>query len=277
MAPEGIFNFEGGHAKTIRLDRKKEQEIYHAIKFGTLLENVVIDANGTPDYDDDTLTENTRAAYPIDYIDNVEMSGVGGIPGKIIFLTADAFGVLPPVSKLDKESAMYHFMSGYTSKVAGTECGVTEPRATFSACFGEPFMPLNPAVYARLLGEKIDQSQAEVYLINTGWIGGGYGKGQRIDLSITRAMVNAVILDGFKNIEFYEFPIFKMMIPAECPGVSQSILNPRNAWADQEAYDRRAYELAAKFAENMKKFRDVPEKILKAGPEVPQKSKKFCS
>ena len=265
---EGIFNFEGGcYAKTISLDRKKEQEIYNAIKFGTLLENVVINAKGAPDYNDATLTENTRAAYPIDYIDNIQIGGVGSNPSKIIFLTADAFGVLPPICKLHKESAMYHFMSGYTSKVAGTECGIKEPRATFSACFGEPFMPLNPAAYAKLLGEKIDQCHAEVYLINTGWIGGGYGKGRRIDLSFTRAMVKAVILDRFKDIEFYEHPIFKMLIPAKCPEVPQEILNPRNTWDDKEAYDRRASELAEKFAENFKKFRDVPVKIIKAGPE----------
>jgi phosphoenolpyruvate carboxykinase (ATP) len=265
---EGLFNFEGGcYAKTIKLDRKKENKIYDAIKFGTLLENVVINANGVPDYDDASFTENTRASYPINYIDNTVIGGIASNPTKIIFLTADAFGVLPPISKLNKESAMYHFLSGYTSKVAGTECGVTEPRATFSACFGEPFMLLNPAVYAKLLGEKIDKSHAEVYLINTGWLGGGYGKGQRINLSSTRAMVKAVVLDRFKNIEFYEFPIFKMLIPSECPGVSKEILDPRNTWANKDEYDRRASELAEKFAENIKKFPDVPDNILKAGPE----------
>jgi phosphoenolpyruvate carboxykinase (ATP) len=264
----GLFNFEGGcYAKAIKLDREKEHEIYDAIKFGTLLENVVINTAGVPDYDDASITENTRASYPINYIDNTVIPGIAGNPSKIIFLTADAFGVLPPISKLNKESAMYHFMSGYTSKVAGTECGVTEPRATFSACFGEPFMPLNPAVYAKLLGEKIDKSQAEVYLINTGWSGGGYGKGQRINLSFTRAMVKAVVLDRFKNIKFYEFPIFKMLIPSECPGVSKEILDPRNTWDDKEEYDRRAYELAERFAENIKKFQDVPDNIIKAGPE----------
>ena len=265
---EGLFNFEGGcYAKAIKLDPEKELKIYNAIKFGALLENVIIDANGVPDYDDASLTENTRASYPINYIDNTVITGLAGNPTKIIFLTADAFGVLPPISKLSKESAMYHFISGYTSKVAGTECGVTEPRATFSACFGEPFMPLSPAVYAKLLGDKIDKSRAEVYLINTGWSGGGYGKGKRIDLSFTRAMVKAVVLDRFKDIDFYEFPVFRMLIPTECPGVPKEILDPRNTWDDQDEYDRRADELAEKFAENIKKFQDVPDNIIKAGPE----------
>jgi len=255
---KGVFNFEGGcYAKAIGLNKEKEKEIYNAIKFGTLLENVVINKEGIPDYDNCTLTENTRAAYPLDYIENIEISGVGVNPSKIIFLTADAFGLMPPISKLTKEAAMYHFMSGYTSKVAGTERGITEPKATFSACFGKPFMLLNPAVYAKLLGEKIDECNTEVYLINTGWIGGAYGKGRRINLSYTRAIVNAVISNKFSNVEFYEHPIFKVLIPTECPNVPQDILNPREIWTDKEEYDKKALELAQKFEENFKKFRIV--------------------
>ncbi|MCB2294773.1 phosphoenolpyruvate carboxykinase (ATP) [Clostridium algoriphilum] len=264
---EGVFNFEGGcYAKTVGLNKEKEQEIYNAIKFGTLLENVVIDENRTPDYNDSQFTENARAAYPIDYIDNINVSDVSSNPSKIIFLTADAFGVMPPICKLTKESAMYHFMSGYTSKVAGTERGITEPKATFSACFGEPFMLLNPVVYAKLLGEKIDKYKAEVYLINTGWIGGAYGKGERVNLSYTRAMVKAVMLDKFKNIKFYEHPVCKVLIPLECPDVSKEILNPRNTWVNKDEYDKKAYELAEKFEENFRRFKDIPSNIIKAGP-----------
>ncbi|MPQ30475.1 phosphoenolpyruvate carboxykinase (ATP) [Clostridium estertheticum] len=264
---DGVFNFEGGcYAKAIGLNKEKEQEIYSAIKFGTVLENVVIDENGTPDYNDRKFTENTRAAYPIEHIDNIESSGVGSIPNKIIFLTADAFGVMPPISKLTKESAMYHFMSGYTSKVAGTERGITEPKATFSACFGEPFMLLDPIVYAKLLGERIDKYNAEVYLINTGWIGGAYGKGKRINLSYTRAMVKAIMLDKFKDVEFYEHPIFKVLIPAECPEVSKDILNPKNIWVNKDEYDKKAYELAEKFEDNFKRFKNISSDIINAGP-----------
>ncbi|MCB2361101.1 phosphoenolpyruvate carboxykinase (ATP) [Clostridium estertheticum] len=264
---DGVFNFEGGcYAKAIGLNKEKEQEIYSAIKFGTVLENVVIDENGTPDYNDRKFTENTRAAYPIEHIDNIESSGVGSIPNKIIFLTADAFGVMPPISKLTKESAMYHFMSGYTSKVAGTERGITEPKATFSACFGEPFMLLDPIVYAKLLGERINKYNAEVYLINTGWIGGAYGKGKRINLASTRAMVKAIMLDKFKDVEFYEHPIFKVLIPAECPEVSKDILNPKNIWVNKDAYDKKAYELAEKFEENFKRFKNISSDIINAGP-----------
>lgn len=263
---EGVFNFEGGcYAKTIGLREENEKEIYNAIKFGTILENVVIDKNGTPDYNDNTLTENTRAAYPLQYIENIEVSGTGNNPSKIIFLTADAFGVMPPVSKLTKEAAMYHFMSGYTSKVAGTERGITEPMATFSACFGEPFMLLNPAVYAKLLGEKIDKCNTEVYLINTGWIGGAYGHGKRINLPYTRAMVNAVINEKFKDVGFYEHPVFKVLIPSECPNVPEEILNPRDMWEDKEEYDKKALELADKFRENFKKFKGVSDEIANAG------------
>lgn len=263
---EGIFNFEGGcYAKTIGLDKEKEEEIYNAIKFGTILENVVVDNDGVPDYNDSTFTQNTRASYPLSYIENIENSGTGSKPSKIIFLTADAFGVMPPISKLTREAAMYQFMEGYTSKVAGTERGITEPKATFSTCFGEPFMLLNPAVYAKLLGEKIKEGNTEVYLINTGWIGGVYGKGKRIDLSYTREMVNAVISNQFNNIEFYEHPIFKVLIPKECPNVPRDLLNPRDIWVDKKAYDKKALELAKKFKENFKKFKNVSENIVDAG------------
>lgn len=264
---KGIFNFEGGcYAKTIKLSKEKEREIYEAIRFGTVLENVVLNDDKTPNYDDDSLTENTRAAYPLDYIDNIEKSGVGGNPNTVIFLTADAFGVLPPISKLSKEAAMYHFMSGYTSKLAGTERGITEPKATFSACFGEPFMLMNPAVYAKLLGEKIEKHNVNVYLVNTGWSGGGYGKGDRIKLSYTRAMVNAALNGTLNEVEFYENHQFNLLIPKECPGVPSEILNPKNTWEDKNEYDMKARELAKRFNENFKKFKDVPQDIVNAGP-----------
>lgn len=264
---DGVFNFEGGcYAKTIKLSKEKEKEIYNAIKFGTILENVVLNEDKVPDYDDDSLTENTRAAYPIDYIENIEISGIGSHPNTIIFLTADAFGVLPPISKLTKEAAMYHFMSGYTSKLAGTERGITEPKATFSACFGEPFMLMDPAVYAKLLGEKIEKYNSEVYLVNTGWSAGGYGKGDRIKLSYTRAMVRAALDGNLKNAEYNLHPIFKVLVPTECPSVPREILNPRNTWKDKEQYDIKARELAYKFRENFSKFKAVSQEITNAGP-----------
>ncbi len=263
---QGVFNFEGGcYAKTIGLDKEKEEEIYNAIKFGAVLENVVIDEKGVPDYKDSSLTENTRTAYPIEFIDNIQVSGTGNNPSKIIFLTADAFGIMPAVSKLTKEAAMYHFMSGYTSKVAGTERGITEPKTTFSACFGEPFMLLNPAVYAKLLGEKIDKHNTEVFLVNTGWIGGAYGEGKRINLPYTRAMVKGIISGELGKEEYYEHPVFNLLIPKQCPGVPKEILNPRELWENKEEYDKKAFELADKFKENFSKFNNVPENILKAG------------
>ncbi|AGY76928.1 phosphoenolpyruvate carboxykinase (ATP) [Clostridium autoethanogenum] len=266
---EGVFNFEGGcYAKTIRLDKEKESQIYNAIKFGTVVENVVADGNRVPDYNDARYTENTRAAYPINYIDNIEESGVGGNPETIIFLTADAFGVMPPISRLSKEAAMYHFMSGYTSKIAGTERGIIEPQATFSSCFGEPFMLMNPAVYAKLLGERIDKYNTQVYLVNTGWLSGGYGNGDRIKLSYTRAMIREALKGKFKDVEFVEHPVFKVMMPKRCPGVPDEILNPRNIWEDKEAYDETARKLALKFSKNFEKFKDVSEDIAKAGPEA---------
>lgn len=266
---KGVFNFEGGcYAKTIRLDKNKEKEIYNAIKFGTVLENVVLNSNREPDYNDSRYTENTRAAYPLEYIENLKENGVGNNPKTIIFLTADAFGVIPPISRLTKEAAMYHFMSGYTSKVAGTERGIKEPKATFSSCFGEPFMILNPYIYAKLLGENIDKYKTRVYLINTGWLYGGFKNGNRINLKYTRAMVNCAISGEIEKYKFVEHPIFKVMIPEKCPGVPSDILDPINTWDDKEKYMDKARVLANKFEENFKKFKGVPNSIAKAGPSI---------
>lgn len=266
---EGVFNFEGGcYAKTIKLSREGEPEIWNAIKFGTLSENVVMDKDGNVDYDDNKYTENTRAAYPINYIPNAVLEGVGGHPKTVIFLTADAFGVLPPISKLTKEQAMFYFMSGYTSKLAGTERGITEPQATFSTCFGAPFMPMNPAVYAKMLGEKIDKFNADVYMVNTGWSGGPYGVGKRMKLSYTRAMVTAAISGALKNVEYVEHPIFKVLIPKECPDAPSEVLNPINTWADKEKYTEIAKQLAVKFNENFKRFKDVDKSIVNAAPKA---------
>lgn len=255
---DGVFNLEGGcYAKCINLSRENEPQIWNAIKFGTIVENVVVDSNGNEDYSDSRYTENTRAAYPVDYISGAVLEGVGGHPKTILFLTADAFGVLPPIAKLSKEQAMYHFISGYTSKVAGTERGIKEPQATFSACFGEPFMLLNPLYYANMLGEKIEKHNVNVYLVNTGWIGGPYGIGSRIKLSYTRAMVAAAINGELENVEYEEHPIFKMNIPRQCSGVPSEILNPVNTWADKNSYYKSASELAAKFNSNFEKFRNI--------------------
>ncbi|MDO5517463.1 MAG: phosphoenolpyruvate carboxykinase (ATP) [Clostridium sp.] len=261
----GVFNFEGGcYAKVVDLNKEKEVEIYDAIKFGAVLENVVLDEKRIPDYSDKKYTENTRAAYPINHIENVDLSGIGDIPSRIIFLTADATGIMPPISKLSKEAAMYHFMSGYTSKVAGTERGITEPQSTFSECFGAPFMLLNPVVYANLLGEKINKFNSDVYLINTGWVGGPYGIGKRIDLNYTRAMVNAVLNNTLKDVKFYEHSIFKLYIPETCPDVPPEVLNPRELWKDKDEYDRKALKLAEDFKNNFKKFKNVSEEIMNA-------------
>lgn len=264
----GVFNFEGGcYAKCINLSKENEPQIWNAIKFGALVENVVYSEDMEPDYTDESLTENTRAGYPVDFIPNAELSGLGGQPNIIVFLTADAFGVLPPIAKLTKEQAMYHFMSGYTSKLAGTERGITEPQATFSTCFGAPFMPYHPAVYAKLLGEKIDKYKSTVYLINTGWSGGPYGVGHRMKLKYTRAMVTAALEGKLDNTQFILDPIFNVLVPQSCPDVPSEILNPRSTWSSAELYEKSAHELAKRFVENFKKFKDVPEEIVKAGPE----------
>jgi phosphoenolpyruvate carboxykinase (ATP) len=264
---DGVFNFEGGcYAKCINLSKENEPQIWNAIRFGTLIENIVINDSGEADYSDGRHTENTRAAYPIDFIPGAVLEGKGGHPKTVVFLTADAFGVLPPISKLTKAQAMYHFMSGYTSKLAGTERGVVEPQATFSACFGEPFMPMNPSFYANMLGEKIDKFNADVYLVNTGWAGGPYGVGKRMKLTYTRAMVTAAINGTLKEVDYDEHPIFKVLVPRSCPSVPEEILNPVNTWEDKNEYNRLANELAGKFNKNFEKFKNVPEEIKKASP-----------
>lgn len=268
---DGIFNVEGGcYAKCIHLTHETEPQIWEAIKFGSVLENVVIDdKTRIADYDDQTITENTRTAYPINYIPNALIPGTGGHPTTVVFLTADAFGVLPPIAKLNKEQAMYHFLSGYTSKLAGTERGITEPQATFSTCFGAPFLPRSPLVYAKLLGEKLAQHNTSVFLINTGWSGGPYGVGKRMKLSYTRAMVTAAIEGKLNNVKFELDPVFNVYIPTECPGVSPEVLQPRNTWADREAYDRQARQLAGLFIKNFGKFKEnMPAEIANAGPKL---------
>lgn len=264
----GVFNFEGGcYAKCIRLSPENEPQIYNALGFGSVLENVVLNPiTHVPDYDDDSRTENTRAAYPVEHIDNAVIPGFGGHPKNVVFLTADAFGVLPPVSKLTPEQAMYHFMSGYTAKVAGTEAGVTEPQATFSTCFGAPFMPLPPKVYAEMLGRRLREHQAQCWLVNTGWQGGGYGVGKRMSLSYTRAMVNALVEGELANVEFETEPAFGFSIPKSCPGVPPELLKPRNSWKDKAAYDKMAADLSARFAKNFEQF-DAPPEVKAAGPK----------
>jgi phosphoenolpyruvate carboxykinase (ATP) len=271
----GVFNIEGGcYAKCIHLSHETEPEIWDAIHFGSVLENVAMDVdNREINYDDQTLTENTRAAYPVDYIHNALIPGIAGHPKTIIFLTADAFGVLPPISKLTTEQAMYHFLSGYTSKLAGTERGITKPEGTFSACFGEPFLPLSPLVYAKLLGEKLAKHpDATVFLINTGWSGGAYGEGKRMKLSYTRAMVTAAIEGKLADVSYEIDPVFNVAVPTQCPEVPTELLQPRNVWRDKEAYDEKANELAGLFIKNFNRFGDnVPAEIIKAGPRAASK------
>ncbi len=252
---DGIFNFEGGcYAKCINLSQENEPEIYKAIQRNALLENVVADEDGVIDFESDAKTENTRVSYPITHIVNHDPSLKGGHPKNIIFLTCDAFGVLPPVSKLTKEQAMYYFLSGYTAKVAGTERGVTEPQATFSSCFGEAFLPLHPTAYAKLLGEKMEKHDVNAYLVNTGWVGGGYGVGERMSIKATRACIDAILDGSIKDVEFDETRWFRLSIPKSLPGVDSNLLNPRNAWADKEAFDNTANKLAGMFIENFKKY-----------------------
>ncbi|SFD93371.1 phosphoenolpyruvate carboxykinase (ATP) [Lentibacillus persicus] len=264
----GIFNIEGGcYAKCINLSPKKEPQIYNAIRFGSVLENVVLDKSSRePDYDDTSLTENTRAAYPLENIDNIVSPSVAGHPNTIIFLTADASGTLPPISKLTKEQAMYHFLSGYTSKLAGTERGVTEPQATFSACFGSPFLPLPPSAYAEMLGEKIDQFNSNVFLVNTGWTGGSFGVGKRMKLSHTRAMIHSALEGELNNIETVTDDIFGLDIPVHVPGVPDEVLVPKNAWDDKASYENEAKSLAMKFHKNFTQFTEAREEIKNAGP-----------
>ncbi|MEN0644491.1 phosphoenolpyruvate carboxykinase (ATP) [Alkalicoccobacillus gibsonii] len=264
----GVFNIEGGcYAKCINLSLKNEPQIWNAIRFGTVCENVVVAENGKPDYDDVSQTENTRAAYPIHYIPNALEPSIAGHPSTIIFLTADAFGVLPPISKLTKEQAMYHFLSGYTSKLAGTERGVTEPEATFSTCFGAPFLPLPPKHYATMLGEFIDTHNAQVFLVNTGWSGGPYGTGERMSLSHTRAMVQAALQGELSQVETTQDDFFGLHVPTQCPGVPDNVLNPKTTWEDPKAYDQKASELANQFKQNILNFDDLSKDVLQAGPK----------
>ena len=264
----GTFNFEGGcYAKTIRLSKENEPQIWEAIRFGAMLENVVLDENTrVPDYDDGSLTENTRVAYPVEHIPDCVIPGIGGHPKTVIFLTADAFGVLPPIAKLTHHQAIYHFMSGYTSKVAGTERGITEPQATFSACFGQPFLPLSATIYGKMLYEKLIKFDATVYLVNTGWTGGPYGIGSRIKLPLTRAMISAALSGELERVAFHPHPIFKILVPESVPGVDRDILDPQKTWSDPAAYEQQAKALAQRFGENFKQFHQAPLEILQAAP-----------
>ena len=267
---DGIFNFEGGcYAKLIKLSPKDEPEIYSTTRrFGTILENVSLNSsNRKIDLDDDSFTENTRASYHISAIPNASLDGIGGHPETILFLSADAFGVLPPIAKLTKEQAMYHFISGYTARVAGTERGVTEPMPVFSACYGAPFMPMHPMEYAKLLGEKLDKHNSRVWLINTGWTGGPYGTGKRISLTHTRAMVNAALDNKLNDVETVKEDFFGLHVPVSCPGVPDSVLNPRSTWPNPDDYNKQAHKLAEMFAENFRKFADqTTEELRQAGP-----------
>lgn len=267
-----VFNFEGGcYAKCIDLTAEKEPEIFAAIKPGALLENVIFkEGTDEVDYADASITENTRVAYPIHYISNAKEPSIGGNPKNIFFLTCDAYGILPPISRLTKGQAMYHFISGYTAKVAGTEVGVTEPQSTFSACFGKAFLPLHPTKYAELLGKKLDlHPEVKVWLINTGWSGGSYGVGSRMSLKYTRAMITAAMNGELDNVEYGENKVFGLRMPTTCPNVPSELLVPRNTWADKDAYDRTAKDLAIKFVTNFEKYADkASEEILAAAPKV---------
>ena len=266
-----VFNFEGGcYAKTIDLTREKEPQIYDAIKFGAILENIGFQEDGvTPNYSDSSRTENTRVSYPIHHIDNIMQPSLGGIPKNIFFLTCDAFGVLPPISQLTKGQAMYQFISGYTAKVAGTEAGITEPTTTFSACFGAPFLPLHPTQYAEMMGKKIDECGAKVWLINTGWSGGSYGTGERMKLKYTRAMITAALEGKLDNVDFKTHEIFGLAMPTTCPDVPSELLDPKSTWKDGAAYDAKASELAEKCVNNFEKFKEFAnEEIMAASPKV---------
>ena len=270
-AHDEVFNFEGGcYAKTIDLSREKEPQIFDAIKPGALLENIGFnEGTNEPNYADGSITENTRVSYPIFHIDNIARPSIGTAPKNIFFLTADAFGVLPPISRLTNAQAMYHFMSGYTAKVAGTEVGITEPTTTFSAGFGAAFLPLHPAKYAKLLGEKLEGTDIRVWLINTGWTGGSYGVGSRMKLSYTRAMITAALEGKLDGVDFETLPMFELAIPVSCEGVPSELLNPRNTWENKEEYDATAERLAEKFVTNFKKFEaETAPEILAAAPKV---------
>ncbi len=268
---DNIFNFEGGcYAKTIDLSEEKEPDIFNAIRPGALVENVTFfPGTNTIDFESRRITENTRVSYPLNYIRNSMEPSMGNVPKNIFFLTCDAYGVLPPISRLTEEQAMYQFISGYTAKVAGTELGVTEPKSTFSACFGAPFLPLHPGKYASMLGEKIRQHKVKVWLINTGWTGGPYGVGSRMKLSYTRAMISAVLENKMEHMHYHQHDVFKVHVPTECPGVPSELLDPRNTWENKEAYDVQANRLAKQFVENFKKYESgVDTAILQAAPAI---------
>jgi len=266
---DGVFNFEGGcYAKCIKLSKENEPQIWDAMKFGAMLENVTMNKETRElDYDDESVTENTRAAYPIDFIPNAHLPGTGPVPEVVIFLTADAFGVMPPVAKLSREQAMYYFISGYTAVLAGTERGVTEPQATFSACFGAPFLPHPAIVYANLLAKYVEKFGSQVYLVNTGWVGGPAGKGgNRISIKDTRSIITAILNKELDSVEYVQDPIFNLYIPTSCPGIDANILNPRNMWGDKDAYTEAASNLAKMFQNDFKQY-DVPKEVVEAGPK----------
>lgn len=268
---DSVFNFEGGcYAKTIDLSEEKEPEIFNAIRPGALVENIHFFAGSRQiDFGSKVITENTRVSYPLDFISNALEPAIGGLPKNIFFLTCDAYGVLPPVSKLSPGQAMYQFISGYTAKVAGTEAGVTEPKSTFSACFGAPFLPLHPGKYAGMLGEKMKKHKVNVWMINTGWSGGPYGIGHRMKLSYTRAMITAALEGRLDAVSYEAHPVFGMMMPLSCPGVPAEILNPRSTWADTAAYDAKSKDLATQFVQNFEKYASgVSEEILEAAPKI---------
>lgn len=269
----GIFNFEGGcYAKCINLSEENEPQIWNAIKFGALVENVVMDEETRRlDYNDNSITENTRVGYPVEFIPNCVLEGVGGQPKTIVFLTADAFGVIPPISKLDKNAAMYHFVSGYTSKLAGTERGIVEPQTTFSTLFGAPFMPLRPSLYAEMLGKLIDEHEANVYLVNTGWCGHKAGDGKRMSLKYTRAMLTAALTGKLEEGSFTRDPIFNVLVPTSCENVPDEVLSPRKMWAKEAGeaeYEKTAKDLASRFVKNFKKYDHMPQHIVDAGPKA---------
>lgn len=270
--PDGVSNIEGGcYAKAIGLSAEKEPEIWNAIRFGCVLENVgfVDEVTNEVDFNDTTITENTRACYPIEHIDNTVIPCVGGHPSNVIFLACDAFGVLPPVSKLSKEQAMFHFLSGYTAKVAGTEVGVTEPKETFSSCFGEAFLMQHPSVYAELLKKKVEEHNADVWLLNTGWVKGGYGVGERISLKHTRAIINAIHNGSLKKSKFTSLPIFNLAVPRHIAGVPDEILLPSLSWGDQSAYMKQLTNLAKKFLDNFENYADnCSAEIIAGGPKI---------
>ena len=266
-ADDSVFNFEGGcYAKCINLSKEKEPDIYNAIKFGALVENVVMDPDTREfDFDDASLAENSRVGYPVEFINNAELSGKSqSVPKTVIFLTADAYGVLPPISKLDKNQAMYYFVSGFTSKLAGTEIGITSPVPTFSTCFGEPFLPLDPSVYASMLAEKVEKSGANVYLVNTGW----NGTGKRMKLAYTRAMITAALNGTLEKAEFVTDPYFGVAVPTTCEGVPSELMIPANTWEDKAAYEAKAKELAKSFVENFKKYTHMSAEVVAAGPKA---------